>query len=266
MTDARRVRCDDPDCGHEWESSATDPRCSDPDGICGRSRASPIEDDADTSADDDTQDGGDTVRDADDDGDTWDPLFETTSERTGVGADAPDAPAVDTDDDGESDDGGGGDPDTDDVEIPDLDPEDVRPFLVTIFGGPPTDGDEPIPGFASQQRGEHWQMRDHELQQLSRAYARVGNKYLPYLMAEHAVEGLALLTTITIVAPRLQEDRRQEKKREARERDTDAGAGSVRSDTSDDDVGGDVEEPEPEPVETATVSSGESAWTAGGSI
>ncbi len=265
MSESRLVRCNDPECGHEWESSADDPRCSDPDGICGRSRASPVE--SAESADASGSESGDGVEtgtsgtdsgtDSTDDSSGF--FFETSEERTGVTDDAPASPSIADDGDEESDEE---EDDGPDAEIPELDAEDVRPFLVTMFGGPPTpDDDEAIPGYMSQQRGEHWAMREHELQQLSRAYARVGNKYLPYLLAEYTVEGLALLTTATVVAPRLQEDRRRAEREKKRQTDTEPNAADVRSDTSasdatDDDVAEEIEE-------LAQNDSGGDGWTAG---
>jgi len=276
MAESRLVRCNDPDCGHEWESSASDPRCSDPDGICGRSRASPVEsaESGDTGSPDAVETDADSTDGTDDssgtDSDGWSPIFETSDERTGVGADAPSAPSIED-----------GDEDTDDGEswesssgpeheIPELDAEDVRPFLVTMFGGPPTSDDEPIPGFLSQQRGEHWAMRDHELDQLSRAYARVGNKYLPYLLAEYTVEGLALLTTATVVAPRLQEDRRRAEREKKRQRDTEANTGNVRSETSRSDSSNatddDVEDAVEDQLDQLAQTDGEAGWTAGANV
>lgn len=275
MAESRLVRCNDPDCGHEWESSASDPRCSDPDGICGRSRASPVE--SGSSTDSDSRDGVETDSDGTDSTDSadgsgsdgWSPIFETSDERTGAGTDAPSAPSIEDDqddDDGESSESSSGP----DHEIPELDAEDVRPFLVTMFGGPPTSDDEPIPGFLSQQRGDHWAMRDHELDQLSRAYARVGNKYLPYLLAEYTVEGLALLTTATVIAPRLQEDRRRAEREKKRATDTEANTGNVRSETSRSDSVDDVEEiddrVEEELDQLAQADGDGGGWTAGANV
>jgi len=252
MTESRLVKCSDPECGNEWMSSAKDPRCSDPDEVCGRSRASPVED-TNTKSGDDTVSDTDTTVDTDGDTSGRTPIFETVTKRTGTDPDRPDR--RDTADD-ESDDGD--DDDVDPSEFPELEPEDVRPFLVTAFGGPPEKGDDPIPGYASQQRGEHWAMKDHELDQLSRAYARVGNKYLPYIMAEYTVEGMALFATAMVVMPRIQEDRRRAAKRKKAEKDTRSNAGNVRSDTSTES-----DQETSTPIEEVAQDDETSGWQAG---
>lgn len=270
MAEARLVRCRE--CGHEWESTASDPRCSDPNDECGRARADVVDENADENeSPDDTASRTDSTDSPDDsDSDGWSPIFETSDERTGAG-DTADAPSIETDDDADDGESSSESSDGPDAEIPELDAEDVRPFLVTMFGGPPTSDDEPIPGFMSQQRGEHWAMRDHELDQLSRAYARVGNKYLPYLLAEYTVEGLALLTTATVVAPRLQEDRRRAEREKKRQRDTGRDAGNVRSETSssssNDSATEDVEDdPVEDQLDQLAQADGDSGWTAGANV
>jgi len=263
MSEKRLVRCNDPDCGYEWKSSASDPRCSDPHDICGRSRASPVESGQDTSTEsqDNTASGTDTRTESSDSADgqsddgSWSPLFDTKEERTGAADDAPEPPSIGQDDGDSAD-------DEPSHEIPDLEPEDVRPFLVTAFGGPPTEGDEKIPGFASQQRGEHWALREHEISQLSRAYARVGNKYLPYIMAEYTVEGLALMTTAMIMAPRLQEDRRQKEMAKKRAKDTDVPEDAVRSDHEAEDSDDEQIDERINDLAESTPA-GEDAWIAG---
>lgn len=269
MAEARLVRCRE--CGHEWESTADDPRCSDPNDECGRARADVVEETSDSDSGDDTESGTDGTDSTDDGSDSGRSLFfETSDERTGVGDDAPERPTLD---DGDDSDEESDDDDGPDAEIPELEPEDVRPFLVTIFGGPPQSGDDDaIPGYMSMNRGEHWEMRDHELDQLSRAYARVGNKYLPYLLSEYTVEGLALLTTVTVVAPRLQEDRRRAEQEAKRQRDTEPNTGNVRSETSGSDdsttsastVDGDdsVEDQ----LDQLTQADGDAGWTAGANV
>lgn len=111
-------------------------------------------------------------------------------------------------------------------------------------------------------------MRDHELEQLSRAYARVGNKYLPYLLAEYTVEGLALLTTATVIAPRIQEDRRRAQREAARQRDTEANAGNVRSETSRSDSSSttDDETSKEDQLDQLAQTDDSAGWTAGANV
>lgn len=267
MADGRLVRCRE--CGHEWTSTADDPRCSDPNDECGRARADVVDENADSNeSPDDTASRTDSTDSPDDsDSDGWTPIFETKDERTGSG-DVADAPSIETDDDGDDDGESSSDDDGPDAEIPELDAEDVRPFLVTMFGGPPESGDEPIPGYMSQQRGRHWAMRDHELNQLSRAYARVGNKYLPYLLQEYTVEGLALITTATVIAPRLQEDRRRAEREEKRARDTEANTGNVRSDTtgSDSSTTSDADDPVEDQLDQLAQADDGDGWKAGANV
>jgi len=253
MTESRLVKCSDPECGNEWMSSAKDPRCSDPDEVCGRSRASPVED-TNTKSGDDTVSDTDTTVDTDGDTSGRTPIFETVTKRTGTDPDRPDR--RDTADD-ESDDGD--DDDVDPSEFPELDADDVRPFLVFAFGARGTkDSDEPMPGVASNRRGDHWMLREHELDQLATAYARVGNKYAPYLLAEYTVEGMALLATAMIAMPRIQEDRRRAEQREKESIDTKNDAGNVRSDTSTES-----DQETSTPIEEVAQDDETSGWQAG---
>lgn len=257
MPDSRLVRCKDPDCAYEWESSARDPRCSDPDDICGRSRAEPVADlDGSTpqASDGGHGDGSTASTDASDDDDGWTPLFSSRDASDDSADDPPDPPSLGTDDDGGDDDRGSAGPGMDDIpeEMPDLDADDVRPFLVSVFGGPPQAGDQPTDGMLSTSRGEHWRLKDHELDNLGKAYAKVGNKYLPYMVGNYTVEFMALFATATVCMPRLQEDRRQAKEND--EPNVDPEEGGPRNEQ---------EEEETEPASVDIERSDTEAWTAG---
>lgn len=225
MQESRRVECKDPDCGYTWESTADDPRCPDPDSICGRSRAREVGD-PDADADGDLDEGEESVPDTSEETDEERGLsFLTREVRTDAGGESQSPPSRDrgdTDDESDADaDGDDSDEDDEEIELPELEAEDIRPMFEFAFGA--QDGTEnsadPVDGFLSRSRGAHWRMKDRELDQLSRAWARVGNKYAPYLLAEYSVEGMALITTAMIVMPRVQEDKRREELAEAQERD-----------------------------------------------
>lgn len=226
--DGTPVRC--LDCGHEWETVAEYPQCSDPNDECGRSRnVEPI-------AEIEGGDGGMSERDPEPSGDSqaeggWSPVFETQEEETETVEDMSfsEEPEIEDHDlgfgagDTDSDPGGDSDPDEGaEPSPPQLEPEDIEFFVKTPFD------------MAAKSRGDHWELGEDELTQLSHAYCRVGNKYLPYMMAEHAPEVMAALTTMAVVGPRLAEDKaneEQEQKEQKRERDAPQEASDRRSDS-----------------------------------
>lgn len=200
MSDGTLVEC--LECGHEWETVAEYPQCSDPEDICGRSRN--VEPVNDTNA----EGGPPSERDTSPSGDSqtegeWSPLFDAENTDTEPVEDMSlsekpeleDHPEL-SDDDGESPEFEQG------PELPDLEPEDIELFVKTPFD------------MAAKSRGEHWELGDDELSQLSHAYAKVGNKYAPYLMAEHAPEVMATITTVAVIGPRVATDRQEAKEEE----------------------------------------------------
>jgi len=254
MTEQRLVECQD--CGYRWESTAGSPRCSKAD--CGRSRnVEPVADDlgdedadeADDPEDDegnaDTSPSTSERSEATDEGDDDDPeddegytpAFETEQTRSDTGRGQPSGwPSDDEDDDAEettdedADDG----EDFETEEVPDLDPEQLKPAIEATFG------------VIGTSRGEHWELEDDEAENLAEAWAPVANHYAPQMMQEHAIVVVAAITTYSVIGPRVAEDRRQaeqEAAQERRERDTEEGTvrGERTEDLPDEDDAGSIE-------------------------
>jgi hypothetical protein len=126
----------------------------------------------------------------------------------------------------------GPEPEPEQVEeqVPELEPEDVKFFVKTPFD------------MASRKRGEHWELNDDELENLSQAYTRVGNKYAPYLLKEHAPEVMAAVTTASVVGPRMMTDKQRKKEQQKAEKDTepkeesDRQSGQSESQLSDEEL------------------------------
>jgi len=220
MSDGTPVRC--LDCGHEWETVADYPQCSDPDDECGRSRnVEPIAElEGEQSGEHphagmserDPAPSGDSHEQSGQDSD-WSPLFDAQESETEPVEDMSmsEAPEIEGMADPEAGPDETADPtESADVDLPELEPEDIELFVKTPFD------------MAAKSRGEHWELGDDELTQLSHAYARVGNKYAPYVMKEHAPEAMAAITTVAVVGPRVAEDKAQEKEQEKAEKDTEA--------------------------------------------
>lgn len=232
MGESELVRC--LDCGHEWECSAQYPQCSDPDDECGRSRnvepVSELERDASARTADT---GSPSERDGEPSGDShaqperdseWSPLFDAQETETEPVEDMSMSEPPEIDDYGGADepDGMGRETPEETAEataeqIPELEAEDIELFVKTPFD------------MAATTRGDHWELGDDELDQLSHAYARVGNKYAPYLLKEHAPEAMAAVTTMAVVGPRMAEDKRQQEEQESEERDDEAQEQADRS-------------------------------------
>jgi len=254
MTDARLVECQD--CGYRWESSASSPRCSKAD--CGRSRnVEPVEDEptdeddeADDLDDDPVDDPVDDSVEQDDDGDDggFTASFKSREQTADhVDAETPDLDddLDDEDDDGEQDgdDGKDADPAED---VPDLDPEQLETGFDLTFD------------VIANQRGEHWRLDDDadEAEKLAKAWTPVMNHYAPVLFRQHTEVGVALIATVSIIGPRLAEDKRlaeQEAERERAARDGEPGEPRESTVVEDDDAVDDAQDwgaPDDEPTET----------------
>lgn len=208
MAESREVRC--LDCGHEWNCRADYPQCADPNDECGRSRnVEPIAG-LEGSRDRDPETAGESHTETETETETgqWSPVFETAETETEPVEDMSmseppelgDDPTGDGPGDSlatEADAGDGESPEFETEDLPELEPEDIELFVKTPFD------------VAAKSRGDHWELDDDELGQLSHAYCRVGNKYAPYLMKEHAPEILAAVTTVAVVGPRVAEDKEQ---------------------------------------------------------
>lgn len=206
MSDSTEVECQE--CGHTWESVADYPQCSDPNDTCGRSRnVEPVSNANDTGGASSERDGppsGDSQSEGE-----WSPLFDAEQTETEPVEDMSfsEKPELEEHPDmgeSESDES----PDFEqDPELPELEADDIELFVKTPFD------------IASRTRGDHWELSDDELTQLSHAYAKVGNKYAPYLMKEHAPEVMAMMTTAAVVGPRVATDRAEKKKEKAEQTD-----------------------------------------------
>lgn len=205
--DGTLVQCQE--CGHEWETVAEYPQCSDPNDECGRSRnVEPVSEantDTDHLSERDPEPSGDSQAQGE-----WSPLFESEETESDAPEDMSFSEPPELDGHQPSERGGDeseqhatAEPD---VSPPDLEPEDIELFVKTPFD------------MAAKSRGEHWSLGDDELDQLSHAYCRVGNKYMPYLMAEHAPEVMAAITTVAVVGPRVAEDKAKQNEKEQQER------------------------------------------------
>jgi hypothetical protein len=236
------------DCGNRWDSTADDPRCSKSD--CGRSRnvepvADDLDDDPDEAVDEDEADEEiDDEPDGDSDDDSgYTPAFETATTRKDVDRGTP----TPTDDDSDDDEQDADDDESDDEEpegdgdIPDLDPEQLKPALEATFG------------MVAVERGEHWELDEEEAEKLAEGWCPVINHYAPYFLRQYTEVGAAVIITFTVVGPRLAEDREQARKEEAESVDDEAGAGTVREPRTEEDtdpVDAAVDEQQPATVET----------------
>lgn len=252
MSEKRLVECQD--CGYRWESSADRPRCSK--SACGRSRnveavhgddgdqddgddeAEPelgeSEDDEGNDDSGSTDDGGsdDSTPESSENGgsDGFTPTFETVesgwtpgeSDDDGPDLDAPDLEEHGDEDRADEDDGDQEDGDDEEEadpaeEVPELEPEQLEVAFGTTFD------------LLANQRGDYWELDDDEQEKLAKAWCPVANQYAPHLLRTHTPVAIAAVCTVSIVAPRLQEDRERAKLEAAEERaERDGEPGSVR--------------------------------------
>jgi len=235
MASSRLVECQD--CGYRWESSSNSPRCAKAD--CGRSRnVEPVEDNPDdldddpddqlddededeeidetTDAEMDPADDPDDEDDADDSG-GYTPAFSTETTRTDTSRSTPSTSTSSTDEDDEDDedDDGSSSTSSTDSEIPELDPEQLKPALTATFN------------MKAKQRGEHWKLDDDEAEQLAEGWCPVINHYAPHFMREYTELGAAVIISYTVLGPRLAKDAELKKRAEKADEDTDD-SGTVR--------------------------------------
>lgn len=239
--DSRLVEC--LDCGHQWESSSVDPRCSK--AACGRSRdveavdAGDVQDAGDAGddgGDSDVQDDVDDADDADDAG-GYTPAFEskTVEKATADRRPTPDDDGDDGDVQDAGDDAGDGDletadgqqPEAADADLPHLDPDQLKPALQATFG------------MAAANRGEHWELEDDEAQQLAEGWTPVINHYAPHVLRKHTEIGAAVVITYAVIGPKLAEDKRLAELEE--KADVDDATGSVRQARVADDGGDELD-------------------------
>lgn len=252
MPSERLVECQD--CGYRWESGAENPRCAKSDCGRSRN-VEPVADDLDRDDDlDDDQDqpvedveetpdeGGDAEpgrgtpsgeSDEDTDPDNgsggYTPAFQTQQTRTDTAREratttdedvreaVDDAGQDDGDQDGDQDDdqdGSDQQPSGPD-ELPEIDPETLKPAIEATFG------------LAATQRGDHWDVDEDEAMKLAEGWTPVINHYAPHVLRQYTEVGAALIVTYTVLAPRLAEDKRLADLEEKAAEDTDA-SGSVR--------------------------------------
>ena len=243
-------------CGHTWDSSAKKPRCK-----CDSYDVTEIGEESSPESGEEIEESTGTDREEIESGSrATEPASDSSSEESGgfslglfeteeeSGGEIEEAPpeiggTSESSEESSEEEEGDGEPDP---EIPELDPEDIRPMFELAFGEEdPADYDEPQDGILSRKQGGHYRMREHELDRLSKSWCRVANKYAPYLMAEYTVEGMAIMTTAMIMMPRIREDQRRKERREAAARDDRAGAATERTETSTepatDDVSGETD-------------------------
>jgi hypothetical protein len=255
------VECQD--CGHSWDSSAKKPRCKcDSYDVVEIGEESPEE--SGESTEEISNDSPESSNETEPSGDSGSEesgglslgLFETEENDTGDVADDPPELGGGEESSEESGESTEGDDDPD-AEIPELDPEDIRPFFELAFGEQdPEEYDQPQDGILSRRQGEHYRMKEYELDRLSKSWSRVANKYAPYLMAEYTVEGMAVMTTAMIMMPRIREDQRRKERAERAATDDSSGAaeergGSARSNgqgpaqrSVTDEIAGETPEPQ----------------------
>lgn len=211
MSEKAEYRCQE--CGHTFKSKQDYPQCADPNDECGRSRnVEEVTDEPEPEPEPDASDEPEPEPEPESDGDDsgeWTPMFEAETVQK--------EPAGDMDMSGISGDSDGDSEETEGVEMepptPTLEGEDIEPIISSTFS------------MVATRRGEHWELSDSEADKMADAYARLGQKYLPYLLAEHSVEITAIIVTGTIVLPRLKTDKQL---------------------SDDDDEPETVDEPEPE--------------------
>lgn len=203
------VRYECKKCGHEWDytGSKDSPRCS----SCSSRKVIRVGSDGESESADAS--GGDAGESESDEG-GYTPSFLVEDDESGITADEP---ALD--DSGSFESGGSEGVEvatSESPEMPELDPGDIEMLVDTSFT------------VLANQRGEHWELEENEVEKLSEAWTPVANKYAPYMMAEHMVEVTAILTTVTVVVPRLQEDAEDESESESESEEAefvDEGAG-----------------------------------------
>lgn len=205
-----QVECND--CGRTWDYTGSGkPRCTNTE--CRSRDVDEIDDTSDTSNSNDptnetATDGGPDPDDGDD-ADGFVPAFERGGDDAGTVDDSgpvrleePEIGGGEADDE-DADPGGSDGDDGDDgpepgAEIPEIEPEELKPALELTFS------------YVANRRGQHWTLRDEEAENLSVAYARVANKYAPYLLQEYTIETYALFATVTVCAPRLKYEQNQD--------------------------------------------------------
>lgn len=234
MTEQRKVRC--LDCGYEWSSSASDPRCSKSD--CGRSRnVEPVEqadDDPDPEVEDENEPEPEEVEDEveqveetvdddpteeTDDSEGYEPMFKSRKETVGSSSERPESsgdPEVEDDDEEQSDEDDDEQSDDPDEDLPEVNPEELAVIWQTSLS------------VVDSRMLTDWTIDDDEAEQLGEAWTPVANKYLPYLLKQYTVEGAAVIATLGVLSPKLKAERDARQQAEQEENATDATGGEVR--------------------------------------
>lgn len=259
MASERLVECQD--CGNRWESTADSPRCSKSD--CGRSRnVEPVADDLDDEDDEQDEDEAhgeahteapvedeqDTEQDTEQDSGGYTPAFEAAQVRKDAERQTPTSTSdEDTDESTDEQDAEDSTDDSTDEqpegegEIPDIDPEQLKPALDATFS------------MVAVNRGDHWRLDDEEAEKLAEGWCPVINHYAPHFLKEHTTVGAAAIITFSVLGPRLAEDRRlaEQAEREAEAEETEQ-AGTVREARTEEDtdtVDAAVDEQQPDAAE-----------------
>ena len=179
------------------------------------------------------EDAVEDEQDGDDDGGGYTPAFEASQVRTDADRQTPTSTSDEDEDTDESTDDStdeDGDDSTDEQpegegEIPDLDPDQLKPALDATFS------------MVAVNRGEHWKLDDEEAEKLAEGWCPVINHYAPHFMKEYTELGAAAMITFSVMAPRLAEDRRQaEQARREEEAEETAEAGTVRQARTEEDT------------------------------
>lgn len=252
MADARMVRCQD--CGHTWESTAEQPRCTS--SGCRKRNVVEVGSSEDDYEEDGEKDDSDPNADADSGGEQTEesatveqerdesddsggpsggftPAFESAEVAASTASETPAArPAIEDEGETTSEDSTPGDDRTDDEsdsdetteDIPEIDPETLVPVFNSTFS------------LIDSRMLADWELREHadredkdpEAVQLATAWAPVINHYAPALFKQNAVAGAAVITTAAVLAPRLREEQDLRSKQESRERERENGTGSLR--------------------------------------
>ena len=177
-----------------------------------------------------------------DDGDSYTPAFETATTRKDVDRGTPTPTGGDGDgDEQDADEGDDEEEPEGEGDIPDLDPEQLKPALEATFG------------MVAVERGDHWELDEEEAEKLAEGWCPVINHYAPYFLRQYTEVGAAAIITFTVVGPRLAEDREQARREEAESVDDEAGAGTVREPRVEEDtdpVDDAVDEQQPATTET----------------
>jgi hypothetical protein len=246
MTEERTVEC--LDCGHTWDSTAENPRCSKAE--CGRSRnVEPVGQESEEPEPEEPEpEESEPEESESDDSGGYSPAFEAASadmsgDKRPPGADPSDVEeAIPGAEDGESDSEESEESQLDEGDIPELDPEQLAPAIEATFGAVATT------------RGEYWRLDEEERDKLAEAWTPVLNHYAPVMVRQHSVVAVALITSAGIVLPRLNEDRERQKRREKEQVDTESNAGNVREERSGTPV--ERDEPTPEAEENSETTAG----------